>query len=95
MAGVQTIKTLLHASAVDGKQVHRWVVAAFPDVASASMFAGLIKSAHAGLDWDRVKTLDPSAALGSDGVPLTPVKLSATTVPYSPHKSVGSGLDVD
>lgn len=95
MAGVQTSKILLHAQAVDGKAVHRWIVAAFANKSAAGTYAGMIKAAHAAGDWARVLTLDPSHAKSADGTLLTPVKLSAATVAYNPHNSVGNGLDED
>lgn len=89
----QLSKTLLHATATDGKTVHRWVVAAFANRPDASVFANIIKMAHASKSSDAILSVDPSTPKSADGKALTPVKLSVQEVPYAPHTRVGSALD--
>lgn len=93
MAGKQTEKILLHASATVGTKVHRWIVAAFAADTFAGIYAGMLKAAHAAGDAEAVKRLDPNAATDADGRPLTPIKLSVQKVPYNPHTTAASGLD--
>lgn len=95
MAGKQIAKTILHASAVEGKLAHRWIVAAFASETAAGMYAGLLKSAHVTGDAVAIAKLDPNHHSDSDGKPLTPIKLSVQTVPYNPHATIASGLDED
>lgn len=95
MAGIQTAKTLLHATATDGKTVHRWIVAAFANKTFAAMYAGMLKTAHTAADVDSIVRLDPAHAKSADGKPLSPIRLSVSEVPYNPHASAASGLDED
>lgn len=95
MAGLQTEKILLHASATVGKEVHRWVVAVFANDQGARQHAMLLKAAHGLKNDEMILNLDPQSHKGADGKPLSPVKLSVSTVPYNPHTRVDSGLDAE
>lgn len=92
MAGNQVAKILLHASAKDGAKTVRWVVAAFANTKLASQHAALVKRAHVSGVAASILELDPNAAKDASGAPLTPVKLTAQSVPYNPSLS---GLDTD
>lgn len=87
-------KAILFARAMEGKQVHLWPVAVFNHASQAKSYAGMLKVAYKSGSADAIKALDPSHHKTPEGEPLTDIRWSIVTVPYSPSPAFGEDDEV-
>lgn len=91
---VSTQKSILFSRATEGKAVHLWPVAVFNQPSQAKTYASMLKVAYKSGNHEAVAALDPNHRKGEDGTPLSDIKWSVVTVPYSPEPSFGEDDDV-